>query len=132
LTALLTGDAHVMFDGLPSALPHIKDGKLRALGVSTEKRATALPDVPSIADSAPGYAVTGWLGIGAPKGTPTDVVDRLNKEINATLADPAFAARLAAIGSEPRSGSPGDFGKFIAAETEKWGKVVKFAGLKAD
>ncbi len=132
LTALLTGDAHVMFDGLPSALPHIKDGKLRALGVTTEKRAASLPDVPPIGETVPGYVVTGWLGVGAPKGTPPDVVERINKELNATLADPAFDARLAAIGSESRAGSPADFGKFIATETEKWGKVVKFAGLKAD
>ena len=82
--------------------------------------------------TVPGYAVTGWLGIGAPKGTPAEVIDRLNKEINAVLADPEIAARLANIGSEPLSGSPADFGKFLAAETEKWGKVVRFAGLKVD
>jgi tripartite-type tricarboxylate transporter receptor subunit TctC len=132
LTALLTGDAHVMFDGLPSAIPHIKDGKLRPLGVTTEQRASTLPDVPPIADTAPGYAVTGWLGVGAPTGTPPEIVDRLNKEINAALADPATAARLAAMGSDPRPGSPSDFGKFIAAEAEKWGKVVRFAGLKVE
>ena len=94
--------------------------------------APTLPDVPPIAETAPGYAVTGWLGIGAPKGTPSEAIERLNKEINAALADREFAARLATIGSQPRPGSPADFGKFIAAETEKWGKVVKFAGLKAD
>ena len=132
LTALLTGDAHVMFDGLPSAIPHIKDGKLRPLGVTTEQRASTLPDVPPIADTAPGYAVTGWLGIGAPTGTPPEIVNMLNKEINAALADPAIAARLAAMGSDPRPGSPADFGKFIAAEAEKWGKVVRFAGLKVE
>jgi tripartite-type tricarboxylate transporter receptor subunit TctC len=132
LTALMTGDAHVMFDGLPSALPHIKDGKMRALGVTTEKRASTLPNVPPIAETVPGYAVTGWLGIGAPKSTPPEIIERLNKEINATLADKEFADRLAAIGSDPRPGSPTNFGKFIAEEAEKWGKVVKFAGLKAD
>ncbi len=132
LTALLTGDAHVMFDGLPSAIPHIRDDKLRALGVTTEKRASTLPDVPPIADSAPGYAVTGWLGIGAPVGTPSEIVNMLNKEINAALADPAIAARLAGMGSEPRPGPPAEFGKFIASEAEKWGKVVRFAGLKVE
>jgi tripartite-type tricarboxylate transporter receptor subunit TctC len=121
-----------MFDGLPSAIPHIRDGKLRALGVTTEKRISALPDVPAIADTVPNYAVTGWLGIGAPTGTPSEIIDRLNKEINAVLADPAIAARFASIGSDPRPGSPAEFGKFIAAETEKWGKVVRFAGLKVE
>jgi tripartite-type tricarboxylate transporter receptor subunit TctC len=132
LTALMTGDAHVMFDGLPSAIPHIRDGKLRALGVTAEKPVSSLPNVPAIAATAPGYTVTGWLGIGAPTGTPAEIVNRLNKEINAVLADPAIAARLAGIGSDPRPGTPAEFGRFIAAETEKWGKVVRFAGLKAD
>ncbi len=94
------------------------------------KARQALPDVPAIAETGPGYTVTGWLGIGAPTGTPSEIIDRLNKEINAVLADPAIAARLAGIGSDPRPGSPAEFGKFIAAETEKWGKVVRFAGLK--
>jgi tripartite-type tricarboxylate transporter receptor subunit TctC len=132
LTALLTGDAHVMFDGLPSAIPHIKEGKLRALGVTTEKRASALPDVPAIAETIPDYAVTGWLGVGAPTRTPAEIVNKLNAEINATLAEPAIAARLADMGSDPRPGTPAEFGKFIAAETEKWGKVVRFAGLKVE
>jgi len=132
LTALLTGDAHVMFDGLPSAIPHVRDGKLRPLGVTTEKPASALPDVPTIAETVPGYAVTGWLGIGAPTGTPAEIVNTLNKETNAVLADPAIAARLASIGSDPRPGAPAEFGKFIGAETEKWGKVVRFAGLKVE
>jgi tripartite-type tricarboxylate transporter receptor subunit TctC len=132
LTALITGDAHVMFDGLPSAIPHIRDGKLRALGVTTEKPVNALPNIPPIADTAPGYTVTGWLGIGAPTGTPSEIIDRLNKEINAVLVDPAIAARLAGMGSDPRPGSLAEFGKFIAAETEKWGKVVRFAGLKVE
>jgi len=132
LTALITGDAHVMFDGLPSAIPHIRDGKLRALGVTTEKPASALPEVPTITATAPGYTVTGWLGIGAPTGTPAEIVNTLNKETNAVLADPAIAARLASIGSDPRPGAPAEFGKFIAEETEKWGKVVRFAGLKVE
>ena len=121
-----------MFDGLPSAIPHVRDGKLRALGVTTEKPVNTLPDVPTIAATVPGYTVTGWLGIGAPTGTPAEIVNMLNKEINAVLADPAIAARLAGIGSDPRPGTPAEFGKFIAAETEKWGKVVRFAGLKVE
>ena len=131
-TALMTGDAHVMFNALPSALPHVKEGTVRALGVTTRTRAKVLPDVPTIAESIPGYVVTGWLGIGVPKGTPSEIIDRLNKEMNAVLTDPETLTRLANAGSEPFSGSPTDFGKFLAAETEKWGKVVKFAGLKAD
>ena len=132
ITALMTGDVHVVFDALPSSLSHVKEGKVRALGVTTGKRVKALPDVPAVADTVPGYVVTGWLGIGVPKGTPAAVIDRLSKEMNAVLADPETAARLANIGSEPFSGSPADFEKFIAGETEKWGKVVRFAGLKVE
>jgi tripartite-type tricarboxylate transporter receptor subunit TctC len=132
LTALMTGEVHVAFDALPSSLVHVKEGKLRSLAVTTPVRQKALPDVPTIAESVPGYEVTGWLGVGAPKGTPAEIIGRLSKEVDAVLGDPQIAARLASIGSEPRPGSPADFGKFIAAETEKWGKVVKFAGLKAD
>lgn len=132
LTALMTGEVHVSFDALPSSLPHIKEGKVRALAVTTATRLQALPDVPAIVETVPGYVVTGWLGVGAPKGTPPEIVERLHKEINAVLADPQIAARLASLGSEPRPGSPADFGKLIAAETEKWGKVVRFAGLKVE
>jgi tripartite-type tricarboxylate transporter receptor subunit TctC len=131
-TALITGEAHVMFNALPSALPHVKEGTVRAIAVTTRTRVKLLPDVPSIADSVPDYAVTGWLGIGAPKGTPTEVVDRLNREMNAVLKDPEVLTRLANAGSEPFSGSPADFGKFLAAETEKWSKVVRYAGLKVE
>jgi tripartite-type tricarboxylate transporter receptor subunit TctC len=131
-TALITGEAHVMFNALPSALPHVKTGTVRAIGVTTRTRVKLLPDVPPIADSVPDYAVTGWLGIGAPKGTPPEVVTRLNNEMNAVLKDPEVLARLANAGSEPFSGSPADFGKFLAAETEKWSKVVRFAGLKVE
>lgn len=91
-----------------------------------------LPDVPAVAETVPGYAVTGWLGIGAPKGTPPEIVDRLNREVNTVLADPAMLERLASLGSEPFTGSPADFGKFLAEETEKWAKVVKFANLKVE
>ena len=131
-TALMTGEAHVLFNALPSVLPLLKDGKLRALAVTTEKRVKFLPDVPTVAASVPGYAVTGWLGVGVPKNTPPEIIARLNKEINAALADPETLARLASLGSEPFTGSPTDFGKFIAVETEKWSKVVRFAGLKVN
>ena len=131
-TALMTGDAHVMFNALPSALPHVKEGTVRALGVTTRTRVKALPEVPPVAEAVPGYVVTGWLGIGVPKNTPPEIIDRLNKEMNAVLADPETQTRLANVGSEPFSGSPADFGRFLAAETEKWAKVVKFAGLKVD
>ncbi len=131
-TALIAGDAHVIFNALPSALPHVKEGTVRGLGVTTTTRAKALPDTPTVAETVPGYAVTGWLGIGVPKGTPPEIVDRLNKEMNAALADPEVVARLENVGSAPFAGSPADFGAFLASETEKWAKVVKFAGLKVD
>ena len=131
-TALMTGDAHVMFNALPSALPQVKQGNVRALAVTTKERSKALPELPTVAEAVPGYVVTGWLGIGAPKNTPAEIIDRLNKEMNAVLADPDTLTRLANAGSEPFSGTPSDFGKFLAAETEKWAKVVKYAGLKVD
>jgi tripartite-type tricarboxylate transporter receptor subunit TctC len=131
-TALIAGDAHVMFNALPSALPHVKEGTVRALAVTTRTRVKALPDLPPVADSVANYVVTGWLGIGAPKSTPAEIVDRFNKEMNGVLTDPEVLTRLANVGSQPFSGSPADFGRFLAAETEKWGKVVKFAGLKVE
>jgi len=131
-TSLMTGETHVLFNALPSVMPLLKDGKLRALGVTTANRVKFLPDVPAVAETVPGYAVTGWLGIGAPKGTQPEIVNRLNKEINAVLADPAVLARLERLGSEPFTGSPADFGRFLAEETGKWAKVVKFADLKVE
>jgi tripartite-type tricarboxylate transporter receptor subunit TctC len=131
-SALMAGDVHAMFDAVGSAVPHIQSGALRALGVSATARLRVLPDVPLIGDAVPGYAVTGWLGIGAPKGTPAEIVERLNREVNASLADPTVKTRMAELGSEIFTGSPADFAKLVAEETEKWGKVVKFAGLKAD
>jgi tripartite-type tricarboxylate transporter receptor subunit TctC len=131
-SALMAGDAHVMFDATGSALPQIQSGRLRALGVTGKARLRVLPDVPLIGDVVPGYAVTGWLGIGVPKGTPAEIVERLNREVNAVLADPAVKARMAEIGSEIFTGSPADFGKLVAEETEKWAKVVKFAGIKPE
>jgi tripartite-type tricarboxylate transporter receptor subunit TctC len=131
-SALMAGDVHAMFDAVGSALPHIQSGGLRALGVTATAHLRVLPDIPLIGDFVPGYAVTGWLGIGVPKGTPAELVERLNREVNAVLADPAVKVRMAELGSETFTGSPADFGKLVAEETEKWAKVVKFAGLKAE
>jgi tripartite-type tricarboxylate transporter receptor subunit TctC len=131
-SALLAGDVHAMFDTVGTAVPHIKSGALRALGVSATTRMPVLPDVPIIGDVVPGYTVTGWLGIGAPKGTPPEVIEQLNQAVNAALADPLVKTRMAELGSDIFTGSPADFGKLIAEETEKWAKVVRFAGLKAD
>jgi tripartite-type tricarboxylate transporter receptor subunit TctC len=131
-TALMAGEVHFMFDAVGSALPHIQSGALRALGVSAASSIRVLPGIPPIGDFVPGYAVTGWLGFGAPKGTPAEIVDKLNTAVNAVLADPAIKARMLELGSEPLPGSAADFGKLVNDETEKWGKVVKFAGLKAE
>ena len=132
ITALMTGDVHVVFDALPSSLSHVREGKVRAIGVTTDTRVKALPDVPPVAETVPGYVVTGWLGIGVPKGTPASIVERLSRETNAVLADPETVTRLANIGSEPFATSPDGFGRFIATETEKWAKVVRYANLKVE
>jgi tripartite-type tricarboxylate transporter receptor subunit TctC len=129
---LLTNRVQVMFDNLPGSMPHIKAGTLRALGVTAGKRAEALPDVPTIGETVPGYEAVIWYGIVVPKGTPPEVVDTLNTAVNAVLADPQLKARLAALGGEPMPMAPAQFGKLIADETEKWAKVVKFSGAKAD
>ena len=131
-SALLAGDVHVIFDAVGSSLPQIQSGALRALGVTAPARQRVLPDIPPIGDFVPGFAVTGWLGIGAPKGTPAEIVERLNREVNAALADPVVKARMADLGSEPLSGSVADFAKLVAEETEKWANVVKFAGKSDD
>ena len=131
-SAIMAGDVHGMFDAVGASLPHIQAGALRALGVTATARLRVLPDTPLIGDVVPGYAVTGWLGFGAPKGTPPEIVEQLNREVNAALADPAVKTRMAELGSDILTGSPADFGKLIAEETDKWAKVVKFAGLKAD
>jgi tripartite-type tricarboxylate transporter receptor subunit TctC len=117
---------------LASSIAHIKAGKLRALAVTTEIRSDALPDIPTIADFVPGYEASAFFGIGAPKGIPAAIVDKRNKDINASLADPKLKARLADLGGMVLTGSPGDFGKIIAADTEKWAKVIKFAGIKPE
>jgi len=132
LTDLLGGQVQVTFDPVPASIEFLRAGKLRALAVTTATRSEALPDVPTIADFIPGYEASNWWGVCAPKNTPADIVDKLNKEINAGLADPKIRARLADLGGNPLRGSPADFGKLIIEETEKWGKVVKFAGIKPE
>jgi tripartite-type tricarboxylate transporter receptor subunit TctC len=132
LTDLFAGQVQVLFDTVPASLPHIRAGKLRALAVTTATRSEALPDVPSVGDFVPGYEASSIHGIGAPRNTPADIIDRLNTEVNAALADPKFKARIADLGGIVATGSPADFGRIIAEETEKWAKVVKFSGAKAE
>jgi len=117
---------------VPPAIAHIKAGKVRALAVTTATRSEALPDLPSLGDFVPGYEASSVFGLGAPRNTPVEVIDKLNNEINAGLADPKIKRRLVDQGSTPLVLSPADFGKLIADETEKWGKVVKFAGIKPE
>jgi tripartite-type tricarboxylate transporter receptor subunit TctC len=132
LTDLLAGQVQVTFDNMPSSIEHIRAGKLRALAVTTAMRSEALPDVPIVADFVPGYEASAWFGIGAPKGTPTEIIELLNKEVNAAVADANVRARLADMGGMMINGTPAAFGKIIAEETEKWAKVVKFSGAKAE
>jgi tripartite-type tricarboxylate transporter receptor subunit TctC len=132
MTDLLGGQVQVMFDPVVSSIAHIRAGKLRPLAVTTSMRSEALPDIPTVGEFVPGYEVIVWFGLGAPKATPAEIVEKLNKEINAGLADPKIKARLADLGAGPLALSPAEFGKFIADETEKWAKVIKFAGIKAD
>jgi tripartite-type tricarboxylate transporter receptor subunit TctC len=132
LVDLMGGQIQVMFDLTAAALPFIKAGKLRALAVTSASRARALPDLPTVADFLPGYEATSFEGIVAPKGTPSDIVDTLNKAINAALADAKFQARLADLGGEGLPGTPAQFRQLIVDETAKWGKVVRFAKLSAD
>ena len=120
----------VAFIGPPASIDHIKAGKLRALAVTGATRWDGLPDVPAVAEFVPGYEVSSWFGFAAPRTTPAALIDMLNKEINAGLADPKIKTRLAGIGGTVLSGSPADFARLIAEETDKWGKVVKFAGIK--
>jgi tripartite-type tricarboxylate transporter receptor subunit TctC len=132
LTDLIAGTTDVIFDNLPSSIEFIRGGKLRALAVTTDKRNAALPDVPTVADSVPGYEASAWFGIGAPKNTPPEIIAKLNKAVNDALADPKMQAKLADLGGIPMSGSPADFGKVMADETAKWEKVVKFAGASIE
>ena len=131
-TDLLAGQVQVYFGPMPGAIEYIRAGKVRALAVTTAARSEALPDIATVAEFVPDYEASVWAGIGAPKATPAEIVDKLNREINAGLADPSMKARLADLGGTVLPGSPTDFGKFLADETEKWAKVIKFAGLKAD
>jgi tripartite-type tricarboxylate transporter receptor subunit TctC len=132
LTSLLAGDVQVMFGSAPAALPYVRSGKLRALGVTTEHRSDVLPDLPAVAEFLPGFDASVYYGIAAPKNTPPAVVEQLNKEINAGLADAQFKKKLTELGSMILPGSPADFGKFLKSESEKWAKVVKFAHIKAE
>jgi tripartite-type tricarboxylate transporter receptor subunit TctC len=129
LSDLMTGVVHVAFDNLPSSLELIRAGKVRALAVTTTARSELLPDVPTVADFLPGYEASAWYGVGAPKGTPAEIVEKLNKELNAAFADPRTKARITELGGTPLPGTPADFGRFIAEEVEKWGKVAKFSGV---
>ena len=131
MTDLLAGQVQVMFDPVVSSIAHIRAGKLRPLAVTTSTRSEALPDIPTVGEFLPGYEASVWFGAGVPKNTPTEIVDKLNKEINAALTDAAFKARLVDMGGTVLSGSPAEFGKLIAEETEKWARVIKFANIKA-
>ena len=132
LTDLIAGQVHVMFDNVPTSAEHIKAGKLRGLAVTSTTRSAVLPDLPTVADVLPGYEASAWYGLGVPKNTPGEVIDTVNKAMNAVLADPKAQARFAELGASLLPGSPADFGKLLADETEKWGKVVKFSGAKPD
>jgi tripartite-type tricarboxylate transporter receptor subunit TctC len=132
LTDLLGGQVQLTFESTSSSIEYIRTGKLRALAVTTSTRSAALPDIPTLSDFVPGYEASSWYGIGAPKDTPPDIIDKLNQEINAGLADPKIKARFADLGGMALSGSPADFGKLIAEETEKWGKVIRAANIKAE
>jgi tripartite-type tricarboxylate transporter receptor subunit TctC len=132
LPDLLAGQVQVYFGPTPGLIEYIGAGKVRALAVTTATRSEALPDIPTVGDFLPGYEATAWYGIGVPRSTPAEIIDKLNKEINAGLADPRLRARLADLGGTVLAGSPADFGKLIADETEKWGKVIKFAGIKPE
>jgi tripartite-type tricarboxylate transporter receptor subunit TctC len=132
LTDLLAGQCQVIFDNMPSVLPHIKGGKLRALAVTTEKRSAALPDVPTVGETVKGYEASAWFGMGAPAKTPKDAIAVLNSTMNEALKAPNMVARLADLGGTPMGGTPEDFGKIIVAETTKWKKVVEFAGVSVD
>ena len=132
MTDLLSGQVQLYFGTTASSLEYVRTGKLRALAVTIERRLDALPDIPAVAEFVPGYDASGWFGVGAPRNTPVEIVAKLNKEIDAGVADPKIKARLADLGGIALTGSPSDFGKLIVEETEKWGKVVKLSGAKLD
>jgi tripartite-type tricarboxylate transporter receptor subunit TctC len=130
LTDMIAGQVQVMFDNIPTAMEFVRGGKLRGLAVTGAARSETLPELPTVADFLPGYEATSWYGLGAPKGTPADIIDKLNREVNAILADPKTKARFAELGATLLPGTAAEFGKLVADETEKWGKVVKFSGAK--
>ena len=129
---MLSGQVQLYFGTTASTLEYVTTGKLRALAVTIERRLDALPDIPAVAEFVPGYEASGWFGVGAPRNTPVEIIDKLNKEIDAGVADPKMKARLADLGGIALTGLPSDFGKLIVEETEKWAKVVKFSGAKLD
>jgi tripartite-type tricarboxylate transporter receptor subunit TctC len=131
LTDLLAGQVQVMFDNLPTSLEYIRAGKVRPLAVTTATRSHPLPDLPTVSEFVPGYEVSSWFGIGAPTNTPEEIIDKLNGEINAALADPKIKAQIAELGSTVLAGSPADFGRLIAGETEKWDRLIRAANIKA-
>jgi tripartite-type tricarboxylate transporter receptor subunit TctC len=132
LVDLLAGQVQVMFEGITSSIGYIRAGKLRALAVTSAHRSDALPDIPTVGEFVPGYEASGWFGLGAPKNTPAQIIDTLNREIDAELADPAMKARIADLGGLPTPMTPAEFAKFIADETEKWGKVIRAANIKPE
>ena len=132
LTDLIGGQVDVMFDNMPSSIEHIRAGRLRPLAVSTTSRLDSLPDIPTVGDFVPGFETSAWGGIGAPRDTPAEIINKLNREINAGLVDPKMNARLADLGGLVLPLSPAEYGRRIAEETEKWGKAIKFSGAKAD
>ena len=129
LTDMIAGTVQVIFDNMPPSLPHIRAGKLRALAVTTNIRSDALPDVPTVAETVPGYEASAFYGMAVPKGTPPEIIDKLNKEVNAALADPKIKARLAELGGMLIPGTPAEFGKLVSDETDKWAKVIKTGGV---
>ena len=130
LTDMIGGQVQVMFDNIPTAMEFVKSGKLRGLAVTGATKSEMLPDLPTVADYLPGYEATSWYGLGAPKGTPQEIIQKLNTEVQAILADPKTKARFLELGATMLPGTPAEFGKLVADETEKWGKVVKFSGAK--
>jgi tripartite-type tricarboxylate transporter receptor subunit TctC len=132
LVDLLAGQVQVMFEGISSSMEYVRAGKLRALAVTSATRSAVLPDIPTVGEFVPGYEASGWFGLGAPKNTAAEIIGKLNKEINAALADTTMKARIADLGGSPMPMTSAEFGKFIADETEKWGKVIRAAGIKAE
>jgi tripartite-type tricarboxylate transporter receptor subunit TctC len=132
ITDIIAGTVDVLFDNMPSSIEFVRSGKMRALAVTTDARSAALPEVPTVAETVPGYEASAWFGLGAPKGTPASIVDKINKSVNEALADPKVKGSLAELGGVPILGTADDFGKVMASETEKWAKAVRFAGVSID